>query len=197
MVVNRTIKTKGGGMRFVVVFTLLLLIGCSQPTPSNHPPIPPLPKVAPKATHTAKLVTASVLPPGVIAITNWDTCNVTLAWTKSTSPEVIGYNVYFGARSHFYETHIDAGNTNQATIPIAPNSVYYIAATAYTTNGESEFSNEITHMSPPLVLHIAAYAETNSTLTGDWGIAAQVDVLITNIFSPVFSRARVTMDYTR
>lgn len=72
---------------------------------------------------------------------------VNLAWEASTSPEVTGYRLHHGTTSGTYTTSIDVGNVLTATIPdaqLAPaGTTNYIAATAYSPDAESGYSNEV------------------------------------------------------
>src|SRR5262249_5604790 len=77
--------------------------------------------------------------------------SVTLAWDPSVSPNVTGYNLYYGAISRTYTNVVSAGPATSATISgPAPNTIYYFAATAYDSNGiESDFSIETNYFSTP------------------------------------------------
>lgn len=73
--------------------------------------------------------------------------NLNLAWNPSLSPNLAGYNVYFGTNSGSYIYQVNAGNSTSTTISnLAPGTTYYIAATAYDTQGnESPLSGEISY----------------------------------------------------
>lgn len=174
------------------LFIALLLAGCTRPIPQQPPPVP---KFAPRTLVLPKVLSA--LPqPGIIGVTNYP-CSVFLWWDAVPTTNIAGYNIYFGASTTNYGTHIDVGNVTNALVPIAPNATYYIAARAYDSRGlESPFSNEVVFTATPVVLHVVSYSETNSTPNGtNWGVAAKVEVFFTNAPSPLFFRARTTGDY--
>lgn len=72
---------------------------------------------------------------------------VSLAWDPSTSTNVAGYKVHYGAGSNSYEYVNDAGNNTTITISsLQDGSPYYFAVTAYDPAGvESSFSNEVVY----------------------------------------------------
>ena len=82
--------------------------------------------------------------------------SATLAWSPSPSPNVSGYNIYYGTTSRTYTNMIRAGNVTCATIEhLEPGRTYYFANTSYNATGdESLFSNE------------AAFAGCNVTAGG-------------------------------
>jgi hypothetical protein len=71
--------------------------------------------------------------------------NIILDWNASASPNVSGYNVYYGTTSGIYSYKVDAGNATSVAISNLIDGVtYYFAATAYDANGdESQFSSEV------------------------------------------------------
>jgi hypothetical protein len=74
-----------------------------------------------------------------------------LFWDASPAPNVVGYNVYYGAASRRYTNVVRVGNVTEATLddlPLAP--ALYFAVTATDANGlESGPSNELV-WSPPM-----------------------------------------------
>jgi hypothetical protein len=79
--------------------------------------------------------------------------NVILDWNASASPDVSGYNVYYGTNSGNYPYKITAGNVLSATVSnLIPGLTYYFAATAYDAYGdESGYSPEISYLVPGLM----------------------------------------------
>jgi len=74
---------------------------------------------------------------------------VTLAWDANPEPSVIGYRVYYGPSSHYYTAVIDVGRQSACTLAnLVPGVTYFIAATAYSDTGESNFSGEIAYTVP-------------------------------------------------
>jgi hypothetical protein len=69
--------------------------------------------------------------------------DVKLAWDQSSSPEVIGYNIYWGTVSGTYPNKIDVKNVLTYTVTgLTSGAAYYFVATAYNNVGaESSFSN--------------------------------------------------------
>lgn len=68
---------------------------------------------------------------------------VTLAWIPSVSPEVSGYKIYIGPASRNYSRSVDAGNVTIYKLVNLSEGTYFIAATAYSADEESDFSNEV------------------------------------------------------
>jgi hypothetical protein len=78
--------------------------------------------------------------------------DVTLFWDPSPDLRTVGYNVHYGLGSGAYSWSLDADTNLTATVAgLTPGVVYYLAATAYDSNGvESAFSNELTNRLPIL-----------------------------------------------
>ncbi|MFV9690022.1 MAG: Ig-like domain-containing protein [Desulfobacteria bacterium] len=81
---------------------------------------------------------------------NGYSAQVKLAWDANTEPSLAGYRIYVGASSHNYDYSVDVGNSTEHTVTgLADGQTYYLAATAYDTDGnESGYSNEVNWMSP-------------------------------------------------
>ena len=105
--------------------------------------------------------------------------SVTLAWDPSTSPEVAGYNLYYGGASQTYTNMVAVGGATNATVSgLLPGARYFFAVTAIDISGlESDFSNEISYQvqgtqGVPGVLVVTAanqwrtYGAANPALTG-------------------------------
>src|SRR5262245_9448350 len=77
--------------------------------------------------------------------------SVTLQWNRSTDPNVVGYNAYYGVATDTYTNRIDAGNTTNVVIGgLIEGTTYYFAVTAYNSLGiESDYSSEVTYSVPP------------------------------------------------
>lgn len=69
---------------------------------------------------------------------------LSLAWSRSPSPNVAGYRLYFGTTSGAYTNSANVGDTTNATVVnLDEGTRYYFAAVSYTADGaESETSNE-------------------------------------------------------
>jgi len=70
---------------------------------------------------------------------------ITVSWDPSPDSDVVGYKLYFGTSSRNYTNSVDVGNTTSFTLTnLEAGKIYYIAATAYDTEGlESDFSEEV------------------------------------------------------
>lgn len=70
---------------------------------------------------------------------------VTLAWSRNSDTNIIGYRVYYGRASLLYTNSIDVLNsTNCVVSNLVAGSTYYFAATAYDSYGiESAYSAEV------------------------------------------------------
>ncbi len=81
---------------------------------------------------------------------NTSAASVELDWAASTSPDVAGYDVYFGTSSGNFPNKIDVGTSTTVTIPnLTPGVTYYFAATAYDPTGsESVYSGQISYVAP-------------------------------------------------
>lgn len=75
----------------------------------------------------------------------------TLFWTANPEPNIAGYQVYVGVESRNYNKVVDNQNKTRWLITnVEPWTIYYLAATAYTTVGlESDFSNEKSFIDKP------------------------------------------------
>lgn len=75
--------------------------------------------------------------------------DVRLAWNYDDSD--VKFKVYYGTESGTYTQHVDAGTNRTATVTgLKAGTRYFFAATAYTPDAESDFSNEVEWMSPIL-----------------------------------------------
>ena len=77
----------------------------------------------------------------------------TFSWTSDQS--VSGYNIYYGTSSGNYTYVVDVGlpvevngSFRAAVQNLQAGQIYYFCATAYTTTGESDCSNEVTYKEP-------------------------------------------------
>jgi hypothetical protein len=80
--------------------------------------------------------------------------SATWAWGASTpAASVAGYYVYYGGATGNYTNRIDAGlATNYVMNNLLAGSTYYVAATAYSSDGEeSGYSNEVVWQCPLLL----------------------------------------------
>jgi hypothetical protein len=113
------------------------------------------------------------------------TSSVTLAWNRSTSTNVTGYRVYYGASSRNYTNSAVAGNVTTNTVPgLASGVTYFFAVTAYNASGlESTFSNEISSVTGLPTIPISVTTIRRGVLTVR-GLAGQRhSILVTQNFT--------------
>jgi hypothetical protein len=96
--------------------------------------------------------------------------SVALAWDGSTSADVTGYRLYYGAASGNYTNSLALGNVTTGTVSgLAGGVPYFFAVTAYDTNGlESPFSNEFSFVPgvPTVQISVPAAGQVVITVTG-------------------------------
>lgn len=96
---------------------------------------------------------------------------VTLTWTANDPIEnVAGYKIYYGSASGQYSTFKDVGNVTSCELEnviatLEDGKTYYLAATAYSTTSESDFSTEVAYT------HAAVYLDVDSTDSDGDGIS--------------------------
>jgi hypothetical protein len=73
------------------------------------------------------------------------TQNVALVWSPSVSPNVIGYDIYYGGVSGIYTNKTIVGNVTNLTVPgLTDGSTYYFVVTAVNSAGiQSSFSSQL------------------------------------------------------
>jgi chitinase len=76
--------------------------------------------------------------------------DVQLAWNPSPSPQVTGYQLYYGTGSGQYSVSVDTGTATTAALSgLQVGQKYYFAALAYDAAGyDSPFSNEVSYTVP-------------------------------------------------
>ena len=114
-----------------------------------HYGAPPVPQV--KGTCRAAIVSAVFS--GIIASIPFPASavqNITLTWNPSTSPNVIGYNIYYGPACGIYTNMISVGNVTSATVSgLNEGACDYFVVVARNTSGlESLPSNEVGYNIP-------------------------------------------------
>jgi PKD repeat protein len=70
---------------------------------------------------------------------------VTLAWDAVSSPSLSGYRLYYGQTSGSYASHFDVSTqtTSYTVSGLTDGQTYYFGVTAYDTDEESAFSNQV------------------------------------------------------
>jgi hypothetical protein len=74
--------------------------------------------------------------------------SVTLSWSPNSTTGVAGYRVYYGTTHGQYTNAIDVGKATMQTVSgLTPGLTYFLAVTAYTTNGlMADYFNEVSCM---------------------------------------------------
>ena len=106
--------------------------------------------------------------------------SITIAWDPSSSPDIVGYKVYYGGASGTYTNSIVVGNVTTNVIPaLTSGASYFLSVTAYDANGkESLFSEEISYTVPsasvPTIALSAPLDGANYTAPATIALAASV-----------------------
>lgn len=69
--------------------------------------------------------------------------DIDLAWDHSLSEGVLGYNIYYGLSSGVYTAHVNVPYQTTWTLTGLGPGTWFIAATAFDSESESEYSNEV------------------------------------------------------
>lgn len=176
-------------MKPFLPFLCLFLAGCAAPKVKHTPPLPPK-----RAMSSAPRLLRAQAPASLWLVwgpKSW----VEVEWDRNRETN-ISYIVHRGPASRTYDAQFSARNNINAWVPVMPGSRYYLAVTAYDTNGlESELSNEVSYdapvnpvftalvtRTPPTTTPVGAYKiESRDSLGGSWVQFATV----TNAFLPI------------
>jgi fibronectin type 3 domain-containing protein len=91
----------------------------------------------------AMILLAILIAGNVLAAT------VTATWDKVPDAAVTGYKLHYGTTSKAYTVHLDAQDANVMTVAnLQAGQTYYFAATAYSNDKESAYSNEVAYTVP-------------------------------------------------
>ena len=71
------------------------------------------------------------------------TRTVKFAWGASSSPEAVGYKIFWGSGSHNYQSVRDVGYARTASLTLSQSTRYYVAVVAYGMTETSDFTNEV------------------------------------------------------
>jgi hypothetical protein len=95
--------------------------------------------------------------------------SVTLAWDPSTSPDVIGYVVYYGTDGTNFDSQMDAGPNTSATVTdLQPGTTNYFAVVAYNVNDvESPPSNLVLYNVPAATPPVTIQTNSSPTTTSN------------------------------
>jgi hypothetical protein len=139
-----------------------------------------------------------------VATLGWAQVPVTVAWDANTETNLAGYRIYWGKSTRFYTDVRNCGDRTQVTIPLYPSETYYIAVTAYNTEGiESDYSSELVHVvrgtatapiapRSPRIISVTSVVERASSQIGPW---TSVHVAVYEAPEPGFYRSRLTISH--
>jgi Fibronectin type III domain len=93
--------------------------------------------------------------------------SVQLNWTPSASPDIVGYNIYYGGTNGDYTNELSVGNTTNATVSgLLDNTTYFFAAKAINTSGqESTYSVQASYAVPSAAAIFGKAVLSNKTLS--------------------------------
>lgn len=76
--------------------------------------------------------------------------SVQLNWSPSASPDVVGYNIYYGGTTGDYTNEVSVGNTTNVIVSgLIDNTTYFFAAKTINSDGlESAYSVQTTYIVP-------------------------------------------------
>ena len=97
---------------------------------------------------------------------------VTLTWDPNSETDLAGYDIYYGTSSGNYQSKIDVGNVTTYTVNgLTVGVTYYLAATAYNTQGlQSGYSNEVVYSVPSCTFSISPSSASFSTSGGSGSV---------------------------
>ena len=100
-------------------------------------------KAGPHTAVRQRLLTLSLMALSALATISAFADSVMVAWDPSVSTNVVGYRVYYGVGSRNYTNHVSVTGTTATISGLVGATTYYLAATAYDSNGiESDYSSE-------------------------------------------------------
>jgi hypothetical protein len=71
------------------------------------------------------------------------TRTVKFAWTASSSPEVVGYKIFWGTGSYNYQNVRDVKNALSTSLTVSTTAQYYVSVLGYSMTANSPFSNQV------------------------------------------------------
>jgi CxxC motif-containing protein (DUF1111 family) len=90
---------------------------------------------------------------------------LTLSWNPSTTPSVLGYRIYYGTDASNLDQTTDVANVNSATITgLTPETTYYFAIVAYTSDEETDPSATLFSATPAQSITLVPLHDATTTL---------------------------------
>ena len=89
--------------------------------------------------------------PSELFVINSNPSSITLNWTDASNNEV-GFSIYMSTSqfgTYSYIESVSANTTTYLVSGLAPSTTYWFKLTAYSTDGESDFSNSVSATTPP------------------------------------------------
>ena len=113
-------------------------------------------------------------------VTGWS-AKVLVQWDTNTEPNVVGYKIYLGTQTGAYTFTNDVGAQTWAQAQnLVAGRTYYLAVTAYSTEGlESDFSEEISYTPPnqvPVLARISNMTNSEGSLLTFTATATDADL---------------------
>lgn len=112
--------------------------------------------------------------------------DLTVAWDPNSEPDLIGYRIYCGESSGTYTVNHDITSTDPGARPattckftsLEEGKKYYFAAVAYSENGQSGYSQEISYTVPAAPVDLRDIDNDGDGLTENQGDCNDADAVI-------------------
>jgi len=103
----------------------------------------------------------------VAALPAFASQSVELTWAPSSSPDVVGYNIYYGGDATAYSNEISVGNTTNLIVSgLASGSTYYFTSRAVNSEGfESAYSIQTSYVVPTPAAIFGALVYSNHAVS--------------------------------
>ncbi len=120
------------------------------------------------------MVSIFILSNMLLSLSIAEAASVTLTWERNQEPDIAGYKIFYGKRSHSYTDTITINDTankplyrNYTITGLQEGTTYYFAIKAFDLAGqESDFSDEVSVEIP--AENGGGTGDDGGSLTGDW-----------------------------